>query len=911
MRLFIFSLLMFFAISVAAQQPCVGHYESSEYFGSIKLAKDDTNNTYVAGNYISNCDLDPFSGLSPSNVGSISSTYYLYRAVFFQKIDPNCNVDWTHTIQPTDTSSNTSFAKIINIQVGPTGNVYITGTIKGDVTYHLTDTTFNLISYNNNPNNFILKLSNDGHLIWIKKYDYTTSPDNNAIFEVIDAQVNSQDELIACIHSLWPTIDIDPGPGLVNLANSGIQATTILKLNSNGQLVWWNHIINQTGGFGPQLQLAEDDTIYVSFRISDTNSVLTFNNSTGQTDTIVQATGQNFAIQKISPSGNTVWFKFIQGNIQYYHNNWIDNSSNLYLSIRTNDTVYFDSNGTQIPLVNDFPSQQFLVKLNSNLEYQWSKKYFVIPASNFIDADFDSENNITIGGISLEYSLTLSSNPNVTYTKPPLTGIFSFLVKLDSNGNYLWSKQITGIGAQLLESVKYSNNNLLTIAGNFRHGDTSTGTLNLAIQDTNYVLSTLESTDGFVATLRTCTSDSLIQNIETCNEGYLWNVDSTMYNQSGQYLILKSNFDQCDSVFLLNLIVHPTYSETLQVVACESYTWSQNNKSYAQSGFYYDTLQSQTGCDSIIKLDLTIYPTSSSQEIRTECDNFYWDLDGKTYTQSGTYQATLTNSNGCDSTVTLEVTIKSRTFNTESVSTCEAYTWPINGRTYYQSGNFIDTIVNTQGCDSINSLILKILRTDNNTTVTACNSFVNPITNALELNSGVYSDTFTNRYGCDSIITLNLTINSVSETAISQAQNTIVSANDNASFQWLKCDSVLTTIENENSKSFIPTESGQYAVQLTENGCVDTSACLTVEVIDTSDPEISMYPNPNNGKFTVDLDNAQGATISLYDSRGALVIYRTSKSGIQTFDLEHASGMYNLVVQFGDKLFAKRLIIAF
>ena len=52
-------------------------------------------------------------------------------------------------------------------------------------------------------------------------------------------------------------------------------------------------------------------------------------------------------------------------------------------------------------------------------------------------------------------------------------------------------------------------------------------------------------------------------------------------------------------------------------------------------------------CDSIHTLNLTINNSSTSSSTVTACDSFDWN--GQTYTSSGSYTWTGTNSVGCDS----------------------------------------------------------------------------------------------------------------------------------------------------------------------------------------------------------------------------------------------------------------------
>jgi hypothetical protein len=64
-------------------------------------------------------------------------------------------------------------------------------------------------------------------------------------------------------------------------------------------------------------------------------------------------------------------------------------------------------------------------------------------------------------------------------------------------------------------------------------------------------------------------------------------------------------------------------------------------------GTYYDTIPNSAGCDSLMTLNLTINQATSSTQSITMCDSFLWN--GNTYKKSGTYYDTIPNSAGCDS----------------------------------------------------------------------------------------------------------------------------------------------------------------------------------------------------------------------------------------------------------------------
>ena len=80
-----------------------------------------------------------------------------------------------------------------------------------------------------------------------------------------------------------------------------------------------------------------------------------------------------------------------------------------------------------------------------------------------------------------------------------------------------------------------------------------------------------------------------------------------------------------------------------------------------------------------------------------------------TYSQSGSYLDTLQTINGCDSILTLNLTISNYISSSENIISCNNYTW--NGNIYTQSGNYTDTILVPSGCDSIKILNLVIGQT--------------------------------------------------------------------------------------------------------------------------------------------------------------------------------------------------------
>jgi hypothetical protein len=114
-------------------------------------------------------------------------------------------------------------------------------------------------------------------------------------------------------------------------------------------------------------------------------------------------------------------------------------------------------------------------------------------------------------------------------------------------------------------------------------------------------------------------------------------------------------------------------------------------------------------------------PTTATQTV-SNCGAYTWAVNGQNYTQSGTYTAVLQNAVGCDSTITLNLTIKDATSSYETVSHCGPYTWAVNGMNYTQSGIYTETIANAAGCDSTITLNLTVNEIPSSGTISGANA---------------------------------------------------------------------------------------------------------------------------------------------------------------------------------------------
>ncbi|GAB4289324.1 MAG: hypothetical protein Kow0068_14940 [Marinilabiliales bacterium] len=105
-------------------------------------------------------------------------------------------------------------------------------------------------------------------------------------------------------------------------------------------------------------------------------------------------------------------------------------------------------------------------------------------------------------------------------------------------------------------------------------------------------------------------------------------------------------------------------SATIVASGCVSYTSPSGNHTWTNSGVYQDTLVNSTGCDSVLTINLTIYQQTTSTINVTSCESYISPSGNYTWISSGNYLDTIPNSNGCDSIITINLTIQPNNINT-------------------------------------------------------------------------------------------------------------------------------------------------------------------------------------------------------------------------------------------------------
>ena len=121
----------------------------------------------------------------------------------------------------------------------------------------------------------------------------------------------------------------------------------------------------------------------------------------------------------------------------------------------------------------------------------------------------------------------------------------------------------------------------------------------------------------------------------------------------------------------------------------------------------------------------------------------------------------------------------------------------------------------------------------------------------------------------------------------------------------------MQAITGATAQIFTPTKSGHYAVAITQGACADTSDCVfffKTGIEETNQIEAAIYPNPNNGHFTIDLGNKVADKIIIRDVAGK-EIYQTSNTSKGAPNKTLAKGVYLVEIFLEGARVTKRVVV--
>ena len=775
-----------------------------------------------------------------------------------------------------------------SIAVDMNGDIYLTGFFRDTADFDPSAGVYTLTSLGH-KDIFISKLDVNGNFIWAKSMGSTgggTSHDQGSSI-ALDANGN-----VYTTGNFRNIVDFDPGLGVYNLTAVGGVDIFVSKLDANGNFLWAKNIGGSGNEASHSIAVDASGNVHTTGVFQNTAD---FDPGVGVYN-LTSAGGGDIFISKLDVNGNFLWAKSIGGsNGDAGFSIAVDANGNVHTTGTFRNTIDFDPGSGVYNLTNNGNSDIFVSKLDANGNFIWAKNMGGLSHDQGRSIAVDNCGNVlTIGFFNSGGNNNTSDfdpGPGVyNFSSGPLGTSDIFVSKLDANGNFVCAGQMRGVYHDIGNSIALDNNGNIHIIGTFRdtaNFDPGSGTYNLISTGNSstydYFIVKLAAcsicTNSLIAsfipsTTTICEGDSITFTDNSAGTITSWNwtfnggtpasantqgAHTVTFNSSGTFNItlqVSDGVDTDDTTIVIT--VHPTSSSTQNQSICQGDSVFLGGDWQNSAGTYIDTLfnGSSNGCDSIITTNLTINPLTTGVDIQQACDSFTW-IDNVTYTSSTitpTFTITSGAANGCDSIVTLDLTINSSITNNITTNICQGDSVFVGGAWQTTGGVYIDTLTTTTNCDSILATTLVVNSYFFDTlTIGLCQGDSIYVGGNYQTTSGTYTDTIANQNGCDSIIQTTITIVpkpiadfEVKNTALS-CEGTQVELLNNSiqgnSYLWNFGDGQTSTAEHP---THVFATSGNYNITLT----VDSNICSNNHTHTLSIAELELIiPNvvtPNN-----------------------------------------------------------------
>lgn len=301
--------------------------------------------------------------------------------------------------------------------------------------------------------------------------------------------------------------------------------------------------------------------------------------------------------------------------------------------------------------------------------------------------------------------------------------------------------------------------------------------------------------------------------------------------------------------------------------------------------------------------DLGIHTFSAStnvyfQQNFTICANDSLLINGNYLKTPGIYNDTLLAMSGCDSIVMTEIFNNPVFLTLMDTITCDGNSVFLEGAFQTIAGIYHDTLTSITGCDSVIEWNLSFTSGDFitlNETICAGDSLF--LEGGWQLLDGVYTDVYTSVLtGCDSTVETTLTVLTV-DVGATQSGFQLSADNAGQTYQWLDCGNGMTEVLGATGINFTPVADGDYAVEILENGCVDTSACFTISGIgfdQLNTVAIKIVPNPFTDFVQIYFEG-ETALIEITDMKGAVQFSGSALVSPFVSDLSEMNNGYYII----------------
>jgi hypothetical protein len=327
---------------------------------------------------------------------------------------------------------------------------------------------------------FVSKLSADGGFLWAKQIGGAGNAYSEGV--AIDSFGN-----IYISGFFNNTVDFDPGAEGFTMTSNGNFDCFILKLDTDGNFVW----AKRFGGSGPDRnQAIEVDALGTVYTTGIFNLTVDFDPGSGSFPLTSLGGSYDVFISKLDTDGNFIWAKQIGGVSNVFSKDIaLDVSGNVYSTgYFSNGSPDFDPGAGIFTMELTGAEKMYISKLDASGNFVWAKQAFgnVVNHANSIAI---SGNDLVVSGFFIGIQDFDPGDGTFELTSSIWD---AYVLKLDTDGNFNWVKQLGGSGREESISVIIDGNNSIINVGTFD------GTADFDITGSNFLLTSRGSNDAYV-----------------------------------------------------------------------------------------------------------------------------------------------------------------------------------------------------------------------------------------------------------------------------------------------------------------------------------------------------------------------------------------------------------------------------
>lgn len=193
---------------------------------------------------------------------------------------------------------------------------------------------------------------------------------------------------------------------------------------------------------------------------------------------------------------------------------------------------------------------------------------------------------------------------------------------------------------------------------------------------------------------------------------YTWRdtaVSFMVHDMEAAAVLERHSVHGCDSVMTLALHLWPDYYPHQYDTICDLSTLPFFDTVLATPGSYLHRGSTTHGCDSLTTMHLAVMPNLHTDDRHVVCDSLRW-IDGNLYLADTVgVNDTLATVFGCDSVVTLQLTVNPSKHYIDIDTSCEGTPYLFRGRYCTSTGYYADTLATTEHCDSVLGVNLTVM----------------------------------------------------------------------------------------------------------------------------------------------------------------------------------------------------------